>query len=140
MDPSKSGTIILLKYLIYNTPSQRAATVVNLTEIILLLSRRQRSRRSYCSCINNKKRESRLPKRQPTSPSIMSIGVTLHNNSTLHCYTEIIGLILSHNLTDYIRIIYFILQFMFITLLSKFINPHRFHFHAFLHAAIRIQL
>ena len=65
MDPSKSGTIILLKYLIYNTPSQRAATVVNLTEIILLLSRRQSSRRSYC--INNKKRESRLPKRQPTS-------------------------------------------------------------------------
>ena len=123
MDPSKSGTIILLKYLIYNTPSQRAATVVNLTEIILLLSRRQRSRRSYC--INNKKEKADYQKGNRL-PSIMSIGVTLHNNSTLHCYTEIIGLILSHNLANYIRIIYFILQFMFITLLSKIINPDLF--------------
>ena len=136
MDPSKSGTIILLKYLIYNTPSQRAATVVNLTEIILLLSRRQSSRRSYC--INNKKKEKADYQKGNRLPSIMSIGVTLHNNSTLHCYTEIIGLILRHNLADYIRIIYFILQFMFITLLSKFINPDRFYFHAFINAVISI--
>ena len=56
MDPSKSGTIILLKYLIYNTPSQRAATVINLTEIIPLLSRRQNSR-SYCLVLIIKKRK-----------------------------------------------------------------------------------
>ena len=137
MDPSKSGTIILLKYLIYNTPSHRAATVINLTEIILLLSRRQSSRHSYCLVLIIKKEKADYQKGNRL-PSIMSIGVTLHNNSTLHCYTEIIGLILRHNLADYIRIIYFILQFMFITLLSKFINPDRFYFHAFINAVISI--
>ena len=137
MDPSKSGTIILLKYLIYNTPSHRAATVVNLTEIILLLSRIQSSRHSYCLVLIIKKEKADYQKGNRL-PSIMSIGVTLHNNSTLHCYTEIIGLILRHNLADYIRIIYFILQFMFITLLSKFINPDLFYFHAFIHAVISI--
>ena len=139
MDPSKSGTITLLKYLIYNTPSRRAATVVNLTEIIPLLSRRQSSRRSYCLVLIIKKEKADYQKgnRLPTL-ALWSIGITLHNNSTLHCYTEIIGLILCHNLAYYIRIIYFILQFMFITLLSKIINPDLFYFHAFIHAVISI--
>ena len=73
MDPSKSGTIILLKYLIYNTPSQRAATVVNLTEIILLLSRRQSSRRSYC--INNKKKRKPITKKATDFPALCQLAL-----------------------------------------------------------------